>query len=60
MTSFSLPWYAITGAQAGVKAGLPVLGVLLLAVVGPAAGRYYIVAVLPGPRGGRLTGPTRQ
>ena len=30
------------GAYAGVKAGLPVLGCLLLAVVGPTAGRYYI------------------
>jgi uncharacterized membrane protein YeiH len=42
MTSFSLPWYAIMGAYAGAKAGLPVLGCLLLAVVGPTAGRYYI------------------
>lgn len=42
MTSFSLPWYAIVGAQKGVGVGLPVLGVLLLAVVGPTAGRYYI------------------
>ncbi|HVP74674.1 MAG TPA: TRIC cation channel family protein [Gaiellaceae bacterium] len=42
MTSFSLPWYAIMGAYTGVKFGLPVLGCLLLAVVGPTAGRYYI------------------
>jgi uncharacterized membrane protein YeiH len=42
MTSFSLPWYAIMGAYTGVKVGLPVLGCLLLAVVGPTAGRYYI------------------
>jgi uncharacterized membrane protein YeiH len=42
MTSFSLPWYAIVGAQAGVIVGLPVFGCLLLAVVGPTAGRYYI------------------
>ena len=42
MTAFSLPWYAIVGAQAGVKSGLPVLGCLLLALVGPTAGRYYI------------------
>ena len=42
MTSFSLPWYAIVGAQAGVDAHLPVLGTLLLAVLGPTAGRYYI------------------
>ena len=42
MTAFSLPWYAIVGAQAGVKVGLPVVGCLLLALVGPTAGRYYI------------------
>ena len=41
MTSFSLPLYAIVGAQKGVDVGLPVLGVLLLAVVGPTAGRWY-------------------
>jgi uncharacterized membrane protein YeiH len=42
MTAFSLPWYAIVGAQKGVQVGLPVLGCLLLGVVGPTAGRYYI------------------
>src|SRR5215467_2158179 len=42
MTAFSLPWYAIVGAQKGVIVGLPVLGCLLLALVGPTAGRYYI------------------
>ena len=42
MTAFSLPWYAIVGAQKGVNVGLPVLGCLLLAIVGPTAGRYYI------------------
>ena len=42
MTSFSLPWYAIIGAKAGIDAGLPILGCLLLAVVGPTAGRFYI------------------
>ena len=42
MTSFSLPLYAIVGAQKGVDVGLPVLGVLLLAVVGPTAGRWYV------------------
>jgi uncharacterized membrane protein YeiH len=41
MTSFSLPWYALIGAQKGVEVGLPVLGTLLLAVVGPTAGRWY-------------------
>ena len=42
MTAFSLPWYAIVGAQKGVTVGQPVLGCLLLAIVGPTAGRYYI------------------
>ena len=42
MTAFSLPWYAIVGAQKGVTVGLPVWGCLLLALVGPTAGRYYI------------------
>lgn len=42
MTSFSLPWYAIVGAQKGVIAGIPVLGCILLAVVGPTAGRWLV------------------
>lgn len=42
MTAFSLPWYAIVGAQKGVQVGLPGWGCLLLAVVGPTAGRWFI------------------
>ena len=42
MTSFSLPWYAIAGAQAAETEHMPVLGVLALAVIGPTAGRWYI------------------
>ena len=42
MTAFSLPWYAIVGAQKGVEVGLPVWGCLMLAVVGPTAGRSFI------------------
>ena len=42
VTSFSLPLYAIVGAQKGVDVGLPVLGVLALAVIGPTAGRWYV------------------
>jgi uncharacterized membrane protein YeiH len=34
--------FAIVGAQDGVKAGLPVAGVLALAVIGPTAGRWYV------------------
>jgi len=30
------------GAQKGVGAGLPILGCLVLAVVGPTAGRWYV------------------
>ena len=42
MTAFSLPCYAIVGAQKGVTVGLPVLGCLLLALVGPTAGRWLV------------------
>ena len=42
MTSFSLVWYAIAGADKGVEVGLPVVGICLLAVVGPTAGRWYM------------------
>lgn len=42
MTSFSLPWYAIAGAEKGVAVGLPVLGTLALAIIGPTAGRWYV------------------
>jgi len=42
LTSFSLPWYAIAGAQKGVGVGLPVLGCLALATIGPTAGRWYV------------------
>ena len=42
VTSFSLPWYAIAGAQKGVEAGLPIAGVIALAVIGPTAGRWYV------------------
>lgn len=42
LCSFSLPMYAIVGAQKGVIVGLPVLGCLVLGVVGPTAGRWYV------------------
>ena len=41
-TAFSLPWYAIIGAQAAIMDGLPILAALALAVIGPTAGRYLI------------------
>jgi uncharacterized membrane protein YeiH len=42
VTSASLCWFAIIGAQKGVQVGLPAIGVLLLAVVAATAGRYFI------------------
>jgi uncharacterized membrane protein YeiH len=42
MISFSLPFYAIVGAQKGVAVGLPILGVLALAVLSPTVGRLYV------------------
>jgi uncharacterized membrane protein YeiH len=40
--SFSLPWYAIVGAQTAVEAGIPVLGALALAIIGATAGRFMV------------------
>ena len=42
VTSASLSWFAIVAAQKGVQVGLPVIGVLLLAVVAATASRYLI------------------
>jgi uncharacterized membrane protein YeiH len=42
LTSLSLPLLAIAGANKGVDVGLPVIGVLALAVVGATAGRWYV------------------
>jgi uncharacterized membrane protein YeiH len=42
MTSFSLVWFAIVGAQAGVDKHVPILGCILLAVIAPTAGRWLI------------------
>lgn len=42
MTSFSLPWYAIIGAQKAVDAGYPILGAMAIAVIAPTAGRFMI------------------
>ena len=42
LTSASLAWFAIVGAQKGVLVGLPMIGVLVLAVVAATAGRYFI------------------
>jgi uncharacterized membrane protein YeiH len=42
MAAFSLPWYAIIGTQKALAANLPLLAVVLIGVVGPTAGRYFI------------------
>jgi uncharacterized membrane protein YeiH len=42
VASFALPWYAIVGAQQAAGKGIPVLGVLLIAVTSATAGRYLI------------------
>jgi uncharacterized membrane protein YeiH len=42
MAAFSLPWYAIIGAQKALAADLPLVAVILIGIVGPTAGRYFI------------------
>jgi len=42
MTSFSLPWYAVVGAEKAMEAQWPLLGVIFLGVIGPTAGRFLI------------------
>jgi uncharacterized membrane protein YeiH len=42
MAAFSLPWYAIIGAQKALAADLPLIAVVLIGCVGPTAGRYFI------------------
>jgi len=42
MSAFSLPWYAIIGAQKALGMHLPLFTVVLIGVVGPTAGRYFI------------------
>lgn len=42
MAAFSLPWYATIGAQKALEMNLPVIAVILIGMVGPTAGRYFI------------------
>ena len=42
MTAFSLPWYAVVGCDAALRAGLPALGAIVIGIIGPTAGRYFI------------------
>ncbi|MFN8482352.1 MAG: TRIC cation channel family protein [Anaerolineae bacterium] len=49
MLAFALPWYAVVGAQKALDAQLPLLACILIGVVGPTFGRYFvdITALLP-------------
>jgi uncharacterized membrane protein YeiH len=42
MAAFSLPWYATIGAQKALDLNLPVIAVILIGMIGPTAGRYFI------------------
>src|SRR5208282_1414419 len=42
MAAFSLPWYAVVGVDAALRAGLPALAAIVIGVIGPTAGRYFI------------------
>ena len=42
MTAFALPWYAVVGADAALHAHLPLLAAVMIGVIGPTAGRYFI------------------
>jgi uncharacterized membrane protein YeiH len=42
MAIFSLPWYAAVGVNKALGADLPYIGCILIGVVGPTAGRYFI------------------
>ena len=42
MSAFSLPWYAVVGAQKGLDQLSLVLPAILLGIVGPTAGRWFI------------------
>jgi len=42
MTAFSLPWYAVVGVDAALRAGLPALAAIVIGIIGPTAGRYFI------------------
>jgi uncharacterized membrane protein YeiH len=42
MAIFSLPWYAAVGVNKALEADLPYIACILIGVVGPTAGRYFI------------------
>jgi uncharacterized membrane protein YeiH len=42
MAIFSLPWYAAVGVNKALDADLPLIACVLIGVVGPTAGRFFI------------------
>ena len=44
---FSLPWYAAVGVNKALEADLPYIACILIGVVGPTAGRYFIDGAHP-------------
>jgi uncharacterized membrane protein YeiH len=42
MATFSLPWYAAVGVNKALDADLPLIACVLIGVVGPTAGRFFI------------------
>jgi uncharacterized membrane protein YeiH len=42
MSAFSLPWYAVVGCDAALRAGLPALAAIVIGIIGATAGRYFI------------------
>jgi uncharacterized membrane protein YeiH len=42
MAAFSLPWYAIVGTDKALSADLPYIACVLIGIVGPTAGRFFI------------------
>jgi uncharacterized membrane protein YeiH len=42
MAAFSLPWYAIVGTDKALSPDLPWIACVLVGIVGPTAGRFFI------------------
>jgi len=42
MSTFSLPWYAAIGVSKALDADLPLIACILIGVIGPTAGRFFI------------------
>jgi uncharacterized membrane protein YeiH len=42
LACFSLPWYAAVGANKALETSLPAVAAVLIGVVGPTAGRFFI------------------